>query len=123
MSTLTKTEKRMLELAGRPPKRLYEFVPFVLPVALITVLLVVHAILFWHTAQFGAQGLYIHDGRHYVEVLEDARGFVLGSSFLIIIAFGITSLLAHTLWQYRRVMHELWHRLQEGEALPNQALE
>jgi hypothetical protein len=113
MTELTKAELRILENAGQTPKRLREFWPFVLPVAFITLLMVAHAVLFWYTAKFGEQGLYIHDGRHYVEVLDDVRGFVLGSSFFIIVCFGITCFMAHCLWQYRRVLHELSRRMHQ----------
>jgi hypothetical protein len=115
MTELTRAEKRILETAGQPPKRLRDFWPFVLPVALTALLLLAHAILFWYTAIFGQQGLYIHNGKRYVEVLEDARGFVLGSSFLIIFCFGLTCVTAHLLWQHKKVLHELWQRTQRHE--------
>jgi hypothetical protein len=108
MTELTKAEKRILETAGQPPKRLRDFLPFVLPSAVVAVLLVVHGVLFWYTARFGEQGLYIHDGRHYVEVLEDVRGFILGTSFLIVFCFGITCGLSSSLWHHKKALHEVW---------------
>ena len=108
------SEKFILDAANSPPKRLREFLPFVLPLAVIVLLLGGHALLFWISQGYGESGLFVQQDGRYVEALSGIREFILGMSFLTIFSFIMTCYLGYLLWQHKKVIHELWKKTQDS---------
>ena len=108
------SEKIILDAASRPPNRLREFWPFLLPLGCIVILLAAHAILFWVSTSYGESGLFIQRDGRYVEVFDHIREFILGMSFLTIFCFVLMCVLGHSLWQHKKVIHELWKKTQNS---------
>ncbi len=106
------TEKMLLEAASKPPKRLREFWPFLLPLAFIVLLLILHALLFWTSSQYGEGGLFIRRDGRYVEAFEHIRELILCMSAATIFCFVLMCVLGHSLWLHKKVIHELWQRTQ-----------
>ena|SRR5690348_10618094 len=108
------SEKIILDAASRPPKRLREFWPFLLPLAFIVILLAAHAILFWVTRSYGESGLFIQRDGRYVEAFDRIREFILCMSGATIFCFVILCVLGHSLWLHKKVIHELWKKTQSS---------
>ena len=108
------SEQILLESASRPSKRLREFWPFLFPIAVIVLLAVVHALLFWISREYDESGLFVRRDGRYVEVISSIREFILGMSFFTILSFAITCVLARSLWQHKKALHELWKKTQHS---------
>jgi hypothetical protein len=108
------TEKLILNSASKPPKLLREFWPFLFPLAVIILLVAVHALLFWISRDYSESGLFVQRDGRYVEVLSGIREFILGMSFFTILSFALTCAMGHSLWQHKKVIHELWKKTQKS---------
>ena len=108
------SEKMILEAANRPPKRLREFWPFLLPLAFIVLLVLTHALLFYVSRNYGESGLFIQRDGRYVEAFDHIRELILCMSGATIFCFVLMCVLGHSLWLHKKVIHELWKKTQNS---------